>query len=63
MACPPWWVDFWNGDMETCRRVICCVDHFGETNRLNVLLRDRAERQGMLISWEKLKEEREENKR
>ncbi len=22
MACPPWWVDFWNGDMETCRRVM-----------------------------------------
>ncbi len=22
MVCPPWWVDFWNGDLETCRRVM-----------------------------------------
>ncbi len=49
--------------MESCGRAICSVEEFGETNRLNALLRDRAERQGMLISWEKLKEEQEGNER
>ena len=34
--------------MHTCRRVICCREHFGTTEQANALLREEAAAAGLL---------------